>query len=363
MHPSFGMINWALCMSESTQSFPGPFESEHPHQVWIITPPRQRWWLYVLFFVLTMLSTLVVGARMQYNFMQHQPVFSLNDDTVSLFPIGWILHNPSNLLLGLPFSLTLMLILFAHEMGHYLYARHYRVYATPPFFVPFPSLIGTLGAFIRIKSPIPSRAALFDIGIAGPIAGFIPACIALLVGLSLSRPIAGSPAPTFQLGFPLAFHLAGQLLRIGVPLTAVSLHPVAAAAWVGLFATALNLLPGGQLDGGHIIFSITPSLHRWISVLTVVALVPLAKYFWTGWFLWAVLLAMTARHPVVPRYPDVTGRRRGVAALGLVILVFSFTPAPFTHSSGREVWPELRDDARGALHDLRDGVRHLLHRK
>lgn len=350
-------------MSEPTPPLSPALETERPQAVWIITPPRERWWLYVLFFALTMFSTTVVGARMQFNFMQHQPVFSLNDDAVSLFPLGWVLEKRSNLLLGLPFSLTLMFILFAHEMGHYLYARHYRVYVTPPFFVPFPSLIGTLGAFIRIKSPIPSRAALFDIGIAGPIAGFIPACIALLAGLSLSRPITGPPVSGLQLGFPLAFHLAARFLHGSTPLSGLSLHPVAAAAWVGMFATALNLLPGGQLDGGHIIFSIAPGLHRWISIATVFALVPLGKYFWTGWLLWAVLLAITARHPPVPRHPEVAGRRRGIAALALLMLVLSFTPAPFTQSSGREVWPQVRDGARETLRDLRDGVRHLLHRK
>ena len=300
---------------------------------------------------------------MAVQFLHQQPVFSLNDDTLSLFPIGWIAQHPANLLLGLPFSLTLMFILLAHEMGHYLYARHYRVYVTLPFFVPFPSLIGTLGAFIRIKSPIPSRAALFDIGIAGPIAGFIPACIALVYGLSLSHPIAGSAASEVQLGFPLAFHLAMRLLHITGPLSALSLHPIAAAAWVGMFATALNLLPGGQLDGGHIVFSISPRLHRWISLLTVFALIPFGKYLWTGWLLWAVLLALTVKHPRVPHYPDVSGVRRVLALVGLLILVLSFTPAPFTHSSGREVWPEIRDGSRDTLHDLRDEVRHLLHRK
>ena len=256
-----------------------------------------------------------------------------------------------------------MFILLAHEMGHYLYARHYRVYVTLPFFVPFPSLIGTLGAFIRIKSPIPSRAALFDIGIAGPIAGFIPACIALLYGLSLSHPIAGSAASEVQLGFPLAFHLAMRLLHITCPLSALSLHPIAAAAWVGMFATALNLLPGGQLDGGHIVFSISPRLHRWISLLTVFALIPFGKYLWTGWLLWAVLLALTVKHPRVPHYPETFGGTRVLALVRLLILVLSFTPAPFTHSSGREVWPEIRDGSRDTLHDLRDEVRHLLHRK
>src|SRR5258708_1126178 len=352
-------------MSEPASPLPTALEWEPQPQpgVWVIPPLKQRWWIYVLFFVLTMFSTTVVGARMQINFLHRQPVFSLNDGTLSLFPIGWIAQHPANLLMGLPFSLTLMFILFAHEMGHYLYTRHYRVHVTPPFFVPFPSLIGTLGAFIRIKSPIPSRAALFDIGIAGPIAGFIPACAALLVGISLSHPIAGSAASEIQLGFPLAFHLAARLLRIGVPLSALSLHPIAAAAWVGMFATALNLLPGGQLDGGHIVFSISPRLHRWISMLTVFALVPLGKYLWTGWFLWAVMLALTLRHPRVPRYPGVSGRRRAPAISGGLMLVLTVTPAPFTHSAGRDVWPEIRDGSRETLHDLRDGIRHLLHRK
>jgi Zn-dependent protease len=349
-------------MSEPTPSFP-ILATAPPQEVWVIQRPHPRWWLYVLFLLLTMVSTTVVGARMEVNYFHRQPVLSLGDDTVDWFPVVGILSHPSNLLLGLPFSLTLMFILFAHEMGHYLYARHYRVYATPPFFVPFPSLIGTLGAFIRIKSPIPSRAALFDIGIAGPIAGFIPACGALLVGLSLSRPITGRAAPEFQLGFPLAFHLAARVLHIGAPLARLSLHPIAAAAWVGFFATSLNLLPGGQLDGGHILYSVSPRLHRLITLLTVLALVPLGKYLWMGWFLWAVMLVVTSNHPRVPRYPSVTGGRSGVAICGLLMLALSFTPAPFTHSSGREAWPDIRDGARDTFQELHNVVRHALHRK
>jgi len=352
-------------MSDPTPTFP-VLAAERPdaqQEVWMIERPRPRWWLYILFLLLTMFSTTVVGARMESNFLRHQPIISMSDDASDWFPIGAALHNPASLLAGLPFSLTLMFILFCHEMGHYLYARHYRVYATPPFFVPFPSLIGTLGAFIRIKSRIPSRAALFDIGIAGPIAGFIPASIALVVGLSMSQPIVGHPSMQFELGFPLAFRLAHRILGMRAPLTSLSLHPIAAAAWVGLFATALNLLPGGQLDGGHILNSISPPLHRVITILTVLSLVPLGKYFWTGWFLWAVLLGITRNHPSVPRYPGVQGRRVGVAICGLIILILSFTPAPFTHSSGKEVWPELRDDARDAFHDLSDEAKHLMHRK
>jgi Zn-dependent protease len=347
-------------MSEPASSFPTALDWEPQARppVWVVRPLRQRWWLYGLFLLLTLFSTMVVGARMQYNFLHQQSVFSLNDDSLSLFPIVWIAEHPANLLMGLPFSLTLMFILLAHEMGHYLYARHYRVHATLPFFVPFPSLIGTLGAFIRIRSPIPSRAALFDIGIAGPIAGFIPACVALILGLSRSHPMAGSGASEIQLGFPLAFSLAVRLLHVATPLSSLSLHPIAAAAWVGMFATALNLLPGGQLDGGHIVFSVSPGLHRLITLVTVFALVPLGKYLWTGWFLWAVLLALTARHPSVPRYPDVSGRRPALALCAALILGLTFTPAPFAHSSGREVWPQIRDGSRETLHDLGNGLRH-----
>jgi len=345
-------------MSEPTSPFPSTLEWEQPPAVWVIPPPRQRLWLHVVLLFATFLSTLVVGARMQFNFIHHQPVFSLNDDSLSLFPVSWILHQPSNLLLGIPFSLTLMFILLAHEMGHYLYARHYRVYATLPFFVPFPSLIGTLGAFIRIKSPIPSRAALFDIGIAGPIAGFIPACGALLLGLSLSHPLIGPEGSYIQLGSPLVFHLAARLLHIGVPLSTLSLHPVAVAAWVGMFATALNLLPGGQLDGGHILFSVAPQLHRWVSILTIFVLIPFGKFLWTGWFLWAVFLAMTARHPNVSPYPPVSGRRRGVALFGLLMLVLTFMPVPLTQHPQQDLWPDFRQ----TLHSLRDSARHLLRR-
>ncbi len=346
-------------MSEPT--FPGTLETEHPHAVWIIHPPRRRLWLHIVLLLATFITTMAVGSRIQRNFEHQQPTFSFSEDS-PFFPVSWIGH-PSELLPGLPFSLTLMFILLAHEMGHYLYARHYRVYATLPYFVPFPSLIGTLGAFIRIKSPIPSRAALFDIGIAGPIAGFIPACVALVAGLSLSHPIAASDTSSLQLGFPLAFHLAARILHITTPLRALSLHPVATAAWVGMFATALNLLPGGQLDGGHILFSLSPPIHRTVSFLTVLALIPLGKYFWTGWLLWAVLLAMTMRHPPVPHEPAVSGPRRLVALFGALMFILSFTPAPFTHSSGREVWPEIRQGARDSVHSLRDQVREWLHRK
>ena len=350
-------------MSEPTPTFPvlaaDRSSNDPPQQVWVIQRPRPRWWLYVLFFLLTMLSTTVVGGRIESHYLHGLPAFSLDDDIFAPF-VTWIGH-PSELLRGLPFSLTLMFILLAHEMGHYLYARHYRVYATLPFFIPFTSFIGTLGAFIRIKSPIPTRAALFDIGIAGPIAGFIPACAAVVAGLSLSHPLASSgTSPDNNLGFPLIFHLGARIVHPAAPLTGLSLHPIAVAGWVGMFATSLNLLPAGQLDGGHILFSILPKLHRWVSLLAVVALVPLAKYCWIGWLLWAVILWLTSHHPQIPTHPRISSSRKWVATFGVIMLVLAFTPAPFAEASGREAWQQAGVPV---LQWMKDKIRHIRGRK
>ncbi|HEY4840950.1 MAG TPA: site-2 protease family protein [Terriglobales bacterium] len=348
-------------MSEPTYTSPTTlaWEQRPEPTVWVIPEPRPRWWLHFLLLAATFLSTLVVGARIYANFSLRQPAFSFSDDNIPLFPVEWMWQDPSKLLHGLPFSLALMFILLAHEMGHYFCAWHYRVYATPPFFIPFPSLIGTLGAFIRIKGPIPNRTALFDIGIAGPIAGFIPSCLAVLTGLSLSHPLMFSGAQLDnQPGFPLAFRIAARLLRLDVPLTSLSLHPIAVAGWVGMFATALNLLPGGQLDGGHILFSVFPKVHRWVSIAVVIILVPLAKYCWIGWLLWAVVLWLTSHHPPIPRRPGISTSRKWFAVFAIAMLALAFTPTPIIGASGRERWPGIRD----TVHDFNSYVRHKLHR-
>lgn len=323
----------------STQNSPEvyvPSEIYAPDGVQFFVAPRQkhRYWVHVLLLLLTFFTTLVVGARLELNFLMMQPPFTITD---GIFPVSWALHN-GHLLLGLPFSLTLMLILLAHEMGHYFYCVRYGVSATLPFFIPFPTLIGTLGAFIRIKSPLRSRAVLFDIGIAGPIAGFIVAMAVLIFSLGLSRVApAGAPPADIQLGYPLIFYLTQKLLVAtgfahgiaAVPLARVYLHPVAIAAWVGMFATALNLLPGGQLDGGHIIFAVSPRAHKIVSNLTILALIPLALFFWTGWLVWAVLLRVSGmRHPTVPVWPEIGTGRRWLAVFALLMLVLTFAYSP-----------------------------------
>ena len=305
--------------------------------------PRRRYWLHGLLLLATVFTTLVVGARLEFNFLHDLPAFSLDDSTLPLFPLRWVVTEPSRLLLGVPFAGTLLLILFCHEMGHYLYCMRYGVNATLPFFIPAPTLIGTLGAFIRIKSPIRSREALFDIGIAGPIAGFVVAFITLVAALGLSKPLPpGMPSSDIVVGYPLVFHLAHRLLgMLGVgpgkiPLPMAYLHPTAIAAWVGMFATALNLLPGGQLDGGHMVYALSPRLHKHVSRLTVGILLPMGFFLWAGWFVWALLLTLSGvRHPVVPAWPGLRANRKLLALMALAMLILTFVPEPLKGAAFR----------------------------
>jgi membrane-associated protease RseP (regulator of RpoE activity) len=337
-------------MSNPLPPAPPAYDPYYPVDVFVVRRARPKYWLHALLLGCTLFTTLLVGARLEDNFQHNFPAFSLQEDTLPLFPLQWIARDPQRILLGVPFSLTLLLILLAHEMGHYLVARRYGVNATLPFFIPAPTLIGTLGAFIRIRSPIRSRAVLFDIGIAGPIAGFVVALPVLVAALALSHPVAENMATAdIVLGYPLVFygvhHLLGSLgVTAGqIPLSELHLHPMAVAAWVGMFATSLNLLPGGQLDGGHITYAIAPRAHRWISSLTVMVLFvlgisgilqslglwPSGWRGWHGWILWSVVvLLMGRRHPSVPAWPGLDRRRKWLAAFGLLLLLVTFMPVP-----------------------------------
>jgi membrane-associated protease RseP (regulator of RpoE activity) len=325
-------------MSDSTPPVTNTYDLYRPVEVFVVSQPKRRYWLHALLLLLTAFSTLVVGARLEYNFIHSVPLLSLNDG-FSFFPVEWALSEPSRLLLGIPFAATLLVILLVHEMGHFYYCVKYGVHATLPFFIPAPTLIGTLGAFIRIKSSIRSRAALFDIGIAGPIAGFATSLVTLFFALALSKPVPMAPSDQdFRIGYPLLFHVVhGILARVGIgsqlPLSAIYLHPIAIAAWVGMFATALNLLPGGQLDGGHIVYALYPRAHKWVTRLSVVILIPLGA-FWPGWWVWAILLGISGfRHPQVAPWPHIDRRRKLLGLLALAMLILSFVPIPFRESA------------------------------
>ncbi len=226
-----------------------------------------------------------------------------------------------------------MAILLAHESGHWLMSRRHGVKASLPYFIPFPlPPFGTLGAVIRMKSPMTTRKALLDIGAAGPFAGLVVAIPVTIVGLLHSEVVEGSIGEGVPLGSSLLFHLLIWLVKGPIPSgQEVVLHPLAYAGWVGLFVTALNLLPIGQLDGGHILYSLIGQKSLKVFKLTLGAFGLICIIFYRGWFLLILLLLLFGlRHP--PPLDSVTplGRKRvAVGLLAFVIFFLCFTPKPF----------------------------------
>lgn len=267
--------------------------------------------IQVLLFVVTFLTTLVAGAYLSGG-----------------NPLG----NPADLALGFAFSIPLLSILAIHEMGHYAAARRHNVSVTPPYFIPAPSFIGTFGAFIKIKSPVPDRNALLDIGASGPIAGALVAIPILLIGLNLSaiRPSTGLSG--IPLGESLLFRAASwTVLGTIPPGHDVVLHPVAFAGWIGLLVTALNLLPSGQLDGGHIAYALFGGSYTKVARAIPFVLLPMG-FLWGGWILWsAMLFVLGTAHPrpIHDEVPLSSGRRRiGILAGALFLACFTPNPVP-----------------------------------
>ncbi len=301
--------------------------------------------LNLVLFLLTLLTTTMAGAEAA-------------GAPIALFAAP--LSSFLNLAAGLPFSIPLMLILFSHEMGHYLTSRHYGVDATLPYFIPAPApstfFIGTFGAFIRMKSLPRSRRAMFDIGAAGPWAGFAVAIIALIIGLKWSTV---TPLDTSQGGVNLGnsiifWSVARAILGVDPNSVNVNLHPTAFAAWIGLLVTALNLLPVGQLDGGHVVYSMFgPRWHRIISRLVwlgflFMAVVPwiLHRGFWAGWLFWFVLvLILGLGHPsTLDSDTPLYGGRRLAAWATVLLLVVTFCPVPFSIMPPSGMPPAPADD-------------------
>jgi membrane-associated protease RseP (regulator of RpoE activity) len=290
-------------------------------------PPIRLYPLNVALFLLTLLTTTMAGA-----YSAGAPVL-----------LGVPASLP-NLLTGLPFSIPLMLILFAHEMGHYLTSRRYGVDASLPYFLPapFPSVffIGTFGAFIRMRRPPRTRREMFDIGAAGPWAGFVVAAIASAVGLARSQvtPLDSSQGGLF-LGNSLLFW-GGSRVILGVDPNSVNVnvHPIALAGWIGLLVTAINLLPVGQLDGGHVVYSLLGG--RWHRIVSraawigcgLMVLVPYLLHltFWGGWLLWFVLLiGLGLGHPATTDTDmPLRGSRRFGAWATIVLFIITFIPVP-----------------------------------
>jgi membrane-associated protease RseP (regulator of RpoE activity) len=292
----------------------------------VSAPRRNRVWLHVVLFLLTLASTTLVGAS-------HYAFFVSAFGTLPVLQSSrWIVH-------GLPYSLTILGILGAHEMGHYLACRYYRIDATLPYFLPMPFVMtGTFGAVIKIRQSFPHKTALFDVGIAGPIAGFLVAVPTLFFGLALSTTL---PLPKNvpgvemgQLGEPLLFKAATWLVWGSLPRGLdLNLHPMALAAWFGLLVTALNLFPIAQLDGGHISYAV---FGRRSTRITLAATLIVASLVFVSlsWLLWTVLLVamlviVGPRHPPVPDEDTPLDRARlWLAVFALIMFMICFTPAP-----------------------------------
>ena len=301
-----------------------------------VGPPESRWWLAALLFVLTLGSTTTLGAGY---------FLGTRTDVVSTLPwwLNWegvraVWGDPALLRIGLMFSLPTLFILLCHEMGHYLACRRHALPVTPPFFLPVPIGLGTFGAFIRIRGPIRGKRELLDVGAAGPIAGFIALLPFLVLGTLWSQPVPLNQAATLETA-PMLLYLPGRSLLsqlvtqvIHGPLPAGSildLHPFALAAWVGLFATMLNLLPLGQLDGGHVLYAAIGPWQRKLA-LPLWVLLGLGGFVWTGWLFWCVVARLLGLYhpPVHDENEALDPRRRWVAWATLAIFVLSFMPVP-----------------------------------
>lgn len=277
--------------------------------------PHKLTKIHVLLFILTVITTTIAGAMLS----------GVNP-----------LENPDKIYLGLRFSLPLLFILMVHELSHYLMSRKHHVSASLPYFIPAPSLIGTFGAIIKMKPPIFDRRALIDIGASGPIGGFAVAIIAVIIGLGYSDIIPLEEARKIEGGFSLGnsilfYILAKIVLNINPDKYEIVLHPVAFAGWIGFLVTSLNLLPIGQLDGGHITYALFGERHEWIAKAAIPVLILLGIIFWEGWLIWAFLMILIGyKHPPVV-YPQIQldRKRRVIGWVTLLIFLLTFTPIPF----------------------------------
>ena len=286
-------------------------------------PPRQRDrpLLHLFLFLATVVTTMYAGSLHYAGFESN---FSGNFTSVSFAQGAW-------------YSFTILAILGTHELGHYFACRYYGVDASLPYFLPAPLLTGTVGAVIRIRQPIPTKRMLFDIGAAGPIAGFVVAVPALFLGLWLSRVVqmpSTEDSVVLTLGEPLLFQLAAGIVWGDVPSGySLNLHPVGFAAWLGMLVTVLNLLPIGQLDGGHISYATLGSRSTKVTLGAVLVVIGLA-FVSASWIVWSVLMvimlvALGPRHPRTLDDHVPLDRTRQWVALGTVaIFVLCFTPAP-----------------------------------
>ena len=267
-------------------------------------------WTNLILFVLTVLSTFAAGALME----NHN-----------------IFENPLLIYRGATFAIPLLLILLFHEFGHYIMSRRSRIRVSLPYFIPGPTILGTFGAIIRSKSPFKNRKELLDVGATGPIAGFVISILALIFGLQASQVVKEIPGQAFILGDSLVFKFISWLVLTDMPEGYdILLSPMAFAGWAGLLVTMLNLLPVGQLDGGHIAYALFGKNQKILAQIVTLSLIPLGFLLWQGWFIWLILMfVMKTPHP--PTLNDAISldiKRKIVGWISFVIFILCFSPAP-----------------------------------
>ena len=296
------------------------------------TPPHPSTRSLILaafLFLLTLITCLLAGTHFAAAYARNQAASI--DTFMQTFALAY--RHPATLWTGLPFAMTLLTILLAHELGHYFACRYHHIRSSYPMFIPAPTLIGTFGAFILIRSPIRSARALFDVGASGPIVGFLLAIPAMAYGVlhaKLVPALASAGDGDLVFGVPGVMRLISAVIQPNAHATDLILHPVGRAAWVGLFATALNLLPVGQLDGGHILRSVSARLHRVVSLILPLVLVPMGFFLWRGWLIWAALLFGVRYFRAAPIYDPtpLDPNRRFGALLALLVFLLCFMANP-----------------------------------
>ena len=268
----------------------------------------------VVLFICTVATTILAGALQQ-----------------GVHP----LQDPMQMLKGLPFSAALLFILIAHEMGHFLTSKYYRIDASLPYFIPAPTLIGTFGAFIKMRSPVMNKRVLLDVGANGPLAGLLVTIPILAVGLKLSevRELAAPLAEGMTLGTSIILSVMTSLILGNLPDThQVILHPLGFAGWIGLLVTSMNLIPVGQLDGGHIAYAMFGRRTRHMSRAVLLGMLALGIWASSMWLMWALILFLLLgmRHPAPLDYDVPLDRRRRILGMCMrAIFVLTFVPVPF----------------------------------
>jgi membrane-associated protease RseP (regulator of RpoE activity) len=289
---------------------------------------KPRIWVNVLLFLATVVTTYFFGLSWSVNYYYTEVLTST--ENYALGPE--VFTDPRVLSLSFFYVAALLGILLAHEMGHYLTCRYYHVDATLPYFIPAPTIIGTMGAFIKIRSPITQKRHLFDIGIAGPLAGFVLAVPCVIYGLYHSKLVTPLPAEgSIIFGEPLLLVLIGNIIFRGSPEAFdLILHPVAFAGWVGMLVTALNLFPISQLDGGHVAYAVLGKKAKILAKIVFYAFLVMGVVFWIGWFIWALIIFFIGmRHPRIydEEIPLSPGRKL-ISILAVIIFILSFIPEP-----------------------------------